>query len=102
MASVNGEYVGPLTDEDATQIVADLREGRPVLEAKQLRYRRCVDPNVAEGSRDFAPPGPDVAKADTAGLPPEGDAVDRPGPSAPIELPADEAASSSDEEDSDE
>jgi NADH-quinone oxidoreductase subunit E len=93
MASVNGEYVGPLTTEDADQIVEDLRTGRPVLEHKQLRYRRSADPNVAEGSRDFAPPGPDVPKADTAGLPPEGDTVDRPGPSAPIEMPADEDAS---------
>jgi NADH-quinone oxidoreductase subunit E len=97
MASVNGEYVGPLTDEDAGQIVQDLREGRPVLEAKQLRYRPCVDPQVAAGSRDFAPPGPDVPRADTAGLGPHGDTVDRPGPSAPIELPAEEAAT--DEED---
>ena len=98
MASVNGEYVGPLTTEDAREIVEDLKAGRPVLEHKQLRYRRSADPNVAEGSRDFAPPGPDVPKADTAGLPPEGDAVDRPGPSAPIELPAEEAASEEDEE----
>jgi NADH-quinone oxidoreductase subunit E len=94
MASVNGEYVGPLTDDDAGQIVEDLQAGRPVLEHKQLRYRRCMDPKVAEGSRDFAPPGPDVPRADTAGLGPEGDTVDRPGPSAPIELPSDEAEDS--------
>jgi NADH-quinone oxidoreductase subunit E len=94
MASVNGEYVGPLTHEDAGQIVLDLDAGRSVLEHKQLRYRRCVDPKVAEGSRDFAPPGPDVPRADAAGLPPEGDVVDRPGPSAPIELPAEEAEDS--------
>jgi NADH-quinone oxidoreductase subunit E len=43
MASVNGEYVGPLVEGDAEQIVQDLRAGRPVLPAKQLRYRRCVD-----------------------------------------------------------
>ena len=97
MASVNGEYVGPLTTDDADQIVEDLQSGRPVLEHKQLRYRRCMDPKVAEGSRDFAPPGPDVPRADTAGLGPEGEVVDRPGPSAPIELAAEEAAS--DEED---
>ncbi|HWF53590.1 MAG TPA: NAD(P)H-dependent oxidoreductase subunit E [Solirubrobacteraceae bacterium] len=46
MASVNGEFVGPLTTEDAGQIVADLAAGRPVLEHKQLRYRRCADPGV--------------------------------------------------------
>jgi NADH-quinone oxidoreductase subunit E len=47
MASVDGEYIGPLTPQDAPQIVADLDAGRPVLEHKQLRYRRCVDPGAA-------------------------------------------------------
>lgn len=46
MASVDGEYVGPLELADAEQIVADVRAGRPVLESKQLRLRRSVDPNV--------------------------------------------------------
>jgi NADH-quinone oxidoreductase subunit E len=49
MASVNGEYVGPLSNDDAGQIVEDLRAARPVLESKQLRHRRCVDPKVAAG-----------------------------------------------------
>jgi NADH-quinone oxidoreductase subunit E len=90
MASVNGEYVGPLTDEDADQIVADLEAGRSVLEHKQLRYRRSADPDVAQGASDFSPPAPDEApRADTAGLPPHGE-PDRPGPSAPIETPTDE------------
>jgi len=48
MASVDGEYVGPLTADDAPQIVEDLRTGRPVLAAKQLRLRRSVDPGAAE------------------------------------------------------
>jgi NADH-quinone oxidoreductase subunit E len=52
MASVNGEYVGPLELDDARQIVEDLRAGRPVLKDKQLRYRRSADPNVASGSED--------------------------------------------------
>ncbi len=43
MASVNGEYVGPLTGDDARRIVADLKADRPVLPDKQLRYRRCAD-----------------------------------------------------------
>ncbi|MGH2868895.1 MAG: NAD(P)H-dependent oxidoreductase subunit E [Solirubrobacteraceae bacterium] len=50
MASVDGEYIGPLQPADAEQIVADLRDGRPVLEAKQLRFRRCVDPGVEAGA----------------------------------------------------
>ena len=52
MASIDGEYVGPLELADAEQIVADLRAGRPVLEAKQLRFRRSVDPNVAPPSQE--------------------------------------------------
>jgi NADH-quinone oxidoreductase subunit E len=39
MASVDGEYVGPLTAEDCRTLVDDVNEGRPPLEAKQLRRR---------------------------------------------------------------
>jgi NADH-quinone oxidoreductase subunit E len=52
MASIDGEYVGPLELADAEQIVADLRAGRPVLESKQLRFRRSVDPNVSAPSQE--------------------------------------------------
>jgi NADH:ubiquinone oxidoreductase subunit E len=48
MASVNGEYVGPLDPDDAAQIMEDLAAGREVLPDKQLRYRRCADPGVAD------------------------------------------------------
>jgi NADH:ubiquinone oxidoreductase subunit E len=44
MASVDGTYVGPLAPEDCPRIVEDLRAGRAVLEAKQLRFRACRDP----------------------------------------------------------
>jgi NADH-quinone oxidoreductase subunit F len=47
MASVNGEYVGPLDTDDAGRIVDDLRAGRAVLEHKQLRYRACADPGAS-------------------------------------------------------
>ncbi len=52
MASVNGEYVGPLNEDDAQRIVEDLEAGRPVLEHKQLRHRAVADPRgrVAEWS----------------------------------------------------
>jgi len=53
MASVNGEYVGPLESDDCRQIVEDLRAGRPVLESKQLRFRRSVDPGVSAGNEEF-------------------------------------------------
>ncbi|MDQ6607170.1 MAG: NAD(P)H-dependent oxidoreductase subunit E, partial [Actinomycetota bacterium] len=56
MASVNGEYVGPLDLEDAGRIVEDLAAGRAVLEHKQLRYRRSADPDVQEEAHDFGPP----------------------------------------------
>jgi NADH-quinone oxidoreductase subunit E len=89
MASINGEYVGPLVTEDAARIIEDLRAGRAVLEHKQLRYRRCADPGVAEGGADFSPPD-EMPQAQTAGLGPEGDQLDRPGGTAPIEMPTDE------------
>lgn len=39
MASVNGEYVGPLEAADCARIVEDCRAGREVLPDKQLRKR---------------------------------------------------------------
>jgi NADH-quinone oxidoreductase subunit E len=39
MASVNGEYVGPLETADCDRIVEDCRAGREVLPDKQLRRR---------------------------------------------------------------
>jgi NADH-quinone oxidoreductase subunit E len=91
MASVNGEYVGPLTTDDAGRIVDDLRAGRAVLDHKQLRYRRSADPEVAPGAEEFGPPAAEEPRADTAGLPPEGEELDRPGPTAAIEMPAEQA-----------
>jgi NADH-quinone oxidoreductase subunit F len=44
MASVDGEYVGPLSAEDAGRIVEDIRAGGEVLPDKQLKYRPCADP----------------------------------------------------------
>jgi NADH-quinone oxidoreductase subunit E len=93
MASVDGEYIGPLNAEDAPQIVEDLQAGRSVLEHKQLRYRRCADPEVGEEETDFRPPDrASTEMADTAGLGPEGENIDRPGPTAAIELTAEEAS----------
>jgi NADH-quinone oxidoreductase subunit E len=73
MASVDGEYVGPLTDDDAAEIMAALRDGREVLPDKQLRRRASVDPAAAP-----------VRRTDTV-LPPGGVDADRPGPAAPLE-----------------
>jgi uncharacterized protein YuzB (UPF0349 family) len=93
MASVNGEYVGPLDLADAERIIEDLRLGRPVLEHKQLRYRRSADSAVTDEERDFGPPDRDeTPMADTAALGPEGDTEDRPGPTAAIEMTTDQLA----------
>jgi NADH-quinone oxidoreductase subunit E len=42
MASVNGEYVGPLEAADCNAIVEDCRAGREVLPDKQLRRRAAA------------------------------------------------------------
>ena len=42
MASVDGEYVGPLTKADCRQIVEDVEAGREVLPDKQLRRRKVA------------------------------------------------------------
>ena len=42
MASVNGEYVGPLEPADCARLVDDLRAEREVLPDKQLRKRRIA------------------------------------------------------------
>jgi NADH:ubiquinone oxidoreductase subunit E len=93
MASIDGEFVGPLIEEDAAKIVEDILAGRPVLESKQLRFRRCQDdgsdPNQGWAGSDFPPQEfvapTDAPRADTAGLTSADRAEDRPGPSAAIE-----------------
>jgi NADH-quinone oxidoreductase subunit E len=77
MASVDGDYIGPLTMDDAVEIVNAIREDRPVLPEKSIARRASVDPEAAPAGR-----------ADTV-LPPEGDVVDRPGPTAPVEMTQD-------------
>jgi NADH:ubiquinone oxidoreductase subunit E len=89
MASVDGEYIGPLEQGDAETVVADLRADRPVMPAKQIRYRQSVDPGVQPGAEEFTAPD-HPTRADTAGLTPEDLQTDRPGPSAPIETPPDQ------------
>ncbi len=50
MASVDGEYLGPLELADAERIVDDLRADRPVLAEKNLRLRRSVDPGANDSA----------------------------------------------------
>jgi hypothetical protein len=42
MASVDGEYVGPLDLADCDRIVDDVKAGREVLPDKQLRKRKIA------------------------------------------------------------
>ena len=53
MASVDGEYVGPLARDDCRRIVEDLEAGREVLPDKQLRKRK-----VATEHWESRPPTP--------------------------------------------
>jgi len=71
MASVNGEYVGPLDEADCGRIVDDLIAGRPVLEGKRLRDRpSAIDLPMGDGlpttGRDMAT-GPTASGNDVSG-----------------------------------
>jgi NADH-quinone oxidoreductase subunit E len=46
MASVDGVYVGPLTNEDVPQLLEDIAAGRPVLPEKQLARKLVADPHA--------------------------------------------------------
>src|SRR5205823_6109425 len=89
MASVDGEYIGPLDPADAARIVEDIHGGRAVMPEKNIRYRQSVDPGVQPGAEEFHPPE-HAERADTAGLTDEDHRTDRPGGSAPIETPPDQ------------
>src|SRR3712207_1957544 len=73
MASVDGVYVGPIELDEVPELVEQIRNGQPVLPAKQLIKRRSVDPNAGV-------PGPPKAFGEPMGGVPGTD-----GPIAPIE-----------------
>jgi NADH-quinone oxidoreductase subunit E len=50
MASVNGEYVGPIALDEVPTLVQQVRDGTDPLPDKQLRRRPSVDPKVAKPS----------------------------------------------------
>jgi NADH:ubiquinone oxidoreductase subunit E len=56
MASVDGVYVGPLTEADVPRLLEDARARRPVLIEKQLAPRLVADPQA--NSREFPPHPP--------------------------------------------
>ena len=47
MASVNGDYVGPITLDEVPALVAQIRAGEEPLPARQLTARRSADPKAA-------------------------------------------------------
>ncbi len=50
MASVDGEYVGPLEESDCARIIEQLAAGEPVLEEKRLRNRpSAIDLPMGDG-----------------------------------------------------
>jgi NADH-quinone oxidoreductase subunit E len=66
MASVDGEYVGPLEAEDCARIVEDAKAGREVLPDKQLKKRKIAiehwktlgRPDAGRHSQDAGPDAP--------------------------------------------
>ena len=50
MASVNGEYVGPISLDEVPTLVQQVRDGTDPLPDKQLRRRPSADPKVAKPS----------------------------------------------------
>jgi NADH-quinone oxidoreductase subunit E len=80
MASVDGEYVGPLTEADCEAIVEAVRAGREVLPGKQLRRRPSAvelpmgDGLPTAGGRDPIAEGPAASGNDVRGAS-DGEAV---------------------------
>jgi NADH:ubiquinone oxidoreductase subunit E len=49
MASIDGDYVGPIRPDEVPLVVQQIREGAEVLPDRQLKRRASVDPKVREG-----------------------------------------------------
>jgi NADH-quinone oxidoreductase subunit E len=60
MASVDGEYVGPLQAEDCGRIVDDVKAGREVLPEKQLKRRKSAVEHYRLGRPDAGRPAQDA------------------------------------------
>jgi NADH:ubiquinone oxidoreductase subunit E len=48
MASIDGDYVGPIAIDEVPTVVAQIRDGEEVLPDKQLSRRKSVDPKAAQ------------------------------------------------------
>jgi NADH-quinone oxidoreductase subunit F len=54
MVSVDGDYIGPLQTSDVTELLDDVRAGRPPLPSKQLATKLCADASAAPGQPQSA------------------------------------------------
>ncbi len=61
MASVDGVYVGPLSEQDVPQLLEDVRAGRAVLPERQLARRLVADPRANSREYPEHPPEPGAA-----------------------------------------
>jgi NADH:ubiquinone oxidoreductase subunit E len=50
MASIDGDYVGPIAIGEVPAVVAAIRQGDEVLPDRQLKNRRSVDPNATSNA----------------------------------------------------
>ncbi len=50
MASIDGDYVGPIRIDEVPAVVAAIRAGEEVLPDRQLKNRKSVDPNAASNA----------------------------------------------------
>jgi NADH:ubiquinone oxidoreductase subunit E len=48
MASINGQYVGPIAIDEVPMVVEQIRNGQEPLPEKQLSRRKSVDPKAAQ------------------------------------------------------
>ncbi len=68
MASVNGEYVGPVTLAEVPELVRQIRAGDEPLPAKQLRRRASADPKATAPAADATSVAPVTAHSADATL----------------------------------
>jgi hypothetical protein len=50
MASIDGNYVGPIAVDEVPAVLEAIRQGDEVLPDRQLKYRKSVDPNASSSA----------------------------------------------------
>jgi NADH-quinone oxidoreductase subunit E len=67
MASINGDYVGPISPDEVAAVLEAVRRGEEPLPDRQLKYRKSTDPEAAQSAADEGRPEADHRSQD-AGL----------------------------------